>query len=843
MVAALAMPAWLSSTTHAQGTSGQLPDPISAVELSKLMRDFVRPTNEQATAIEALHDSYKERFRALREGDIEKFLMKMQQLQGGSVPGKAQVDEFVRGYERVFKQIEDLDDSFFAAVATLLGDERAQATARAKDARARRRLQSGMANGMVPGTPVADASALAIELRLGDAEAAAIEATLVSYERRLTASMKDLQAAALRAAREMFDEFERAGLAGLTQEAMAEDPERMQQIMETMQRASATVALRYSAKLREVNDMSAKTVQSLQAQLSPKSARRLRLAYLAQVYPELPSDPAGTERLFLWALRSTKTDEASKPQIAAAYERWQQVDGALVEQGVKLIDELRAVASPFEMGDMYVRQGEALQKLALKRAEAASAAIESVAELIGKERAERVVALLTAKQGDVFDETFDPEASEEAGAPGISVSAAPSEANRFSDGSTGSMPGSMPVPASAIDTIAAFSALDESQRLLADTIRSDYAKQWEAEFVPLLAKATASATSRWSLDQATQQYMLDAGKQAAFFAEQQAARDKAAALDAGLFQALAAVLGESALPAVSLVRMERAIDSCAPAQDGMAEMGYMGGTAGVTVNFVSVLRSAGVTPAEAALVHAALAPGADALLAACAAAQASAVQSMREQDEFSVQNMRMHAGQGQADPAEMRRLSDSWRALYQRRQAADAARTAALSRAWDTALATLEEPRRETLRLAYEEASYPAIFRDSRSAQPFIDKARGLHDLTDEQRVALLTLADKYRAEHVAVCRRMKPPPEDPTRALPDASSPEDSRRYWQERMEQANIREKARFERDENSQRAVSQLRRVLTPAQAERIAGLSKYEDNDGTGAQGELHVEAAE
>ena len=48
---------------RAQGTSGQVPDPMSAAELSQFMNLYVHPTKEQGVAIEGLHDGYRERFR------------------------------------------------------------------------------------------------------------------------------------------------------------------------------------------------------------------------------------------------------------------------------------------------------------------------------------------------------------------------------------------------------------------------------------------------------------------------------------------------------------------------------------------------------------------------------------------------------------------------------------------------------------------------------------------------------------------------------------------------------------------------------------------------------------
>lgn len=79
---------------EAQGTSGQLPDPMPTTELNDLLKRYVKPDSTQMATIETLHDDYRTQFRELRESEIEKFLKDMQALGGGGVPSKASVLEF-----------------------------------------------------------------------------------------------------------------------------------------------------------------------------------------------------------------------------------------------------------------------------------------------------------------------------------------------------------------------------------------------------------------------------------------------------------------------------------------------------------------------------------------------------------------------------------------------------------------------------------------------------------------------------------------------------------------------------------------------------------------------------
>lgn len=222
----LLLAAWAGQAAHAQGTYGQLPDPISGPEVARLLRNYVHPTKEQAESIEALHDSYKERFRTLREGDIEKFLAKMRTMQGGMMPSKEQMDDFMKGYERTLKQIEDVDDSFFEAMAALMGADRSSGVRRAQDARTRTRCASGMMSGMAAGATIVDLSSVVLDSGLDAQALAPLDAELVAYEQKATQQMKELNQVGQRAVRDMIDEMQKAGLGEMSSEDMASDPRR-----------------------------------------------------------------------------------------------------------------------------------------------------------------------------------------------------------------------------------------------------------------------------------------------------------------------------------------------------------------------------------------------------------------------------------------------------------------------------------------------------------------------------------------------------------------------------------------------------------------------------------------
>src|SRR5436190_5358349 len=68
-----------AGSARGQGTSGTLPDPISARELTRY-EDRLQLSPQQRQAAETFHEQYKREFRALREGEIADFLKEMRSL-------------------------------------------------------------------------------------------------------------------------------------------------------------------------------------------------------------------------------------------------------------------------------------------------------------------------------------------------------------------------------------------------------------------------------------------------------------------------------------------------------------------------------------------------------------------------------------------------------------------------------------------------------------------------------------------------------------------------------------------------------------------------------------------
>src|SRR5262245_28262857 len=155
LVAALLAPAPAAS---AQGTSGTMPQPITSLELVRY-EDYLQLAPEQRQAAEGFHDEYKQRFQALRDGEIARFLDAMRAMRQAGLPGRAAFDSFMDKMEQAQGRIRSLDDAFFSQLETLLDDARRPAIEHLRLSRARERYRSDTAVGIPPGVvPQADLS-------------------------------------------------------------------------------------------------------------------------------------------------------------------------------------------------------------------------------------------------------------------------------------------------------------------------------------------------------------------------------------------------------------------------------------------------------------------------------------------------------------------------------------------------------------------------------------------------------------------------------------------------------------------------------------------------------------
>ncbi|MDZ4754943.1 MAG: hypothetical protein SGJ11_10675 [Phycisphaerae bacterium] len=813
----------VASPVHAQGTSGQLPDPMSTTDLSKLLDLYVKPTIEQRATIESLHDDYREQFRTLREGDIQKSMDKMALMQGG-MPTKEQMDSFTKGFDKVQRQIADIDDGLFEAIATLVGDDRRPAVNRARDARSRRRATTGLSGGLMGGQSLPDLSAIVLAADLDPETLAAIEPALLTYEQRLTAGTKELGTLGMRMLRDMFDEMEQAGLGNMSQEEMMQDPEKMQAVMEVAQAAIKKASARFQAKAKDLSEMNSKTFQSWRSQLPGDPGRKVRGRFIGAAYPMLSHEPTQAERLFRMALRIRSLGDAERQQVRNAYEEWQKADDAIVDGAMKKFDELAAQRDMMMFGGAMADEGRTAMDVTAKRSETGTKALQSIAALIGDERMKKLYEKQSTPVEDVFAETGDPEAEGGAveGPGGIGVRASAAEAQQF--GSVRGFPG--PIDVATIAVLARQLGVDSGKQALIEILHVDYVKRWGDTTGPIQERANSVQGKIYSNPGENED---PADHLATYFEACRSFMNTATEIDGAFLDNLAKAIDDEGNVVVALARLERTIGRASMPSTFTA----FWGTSESAVNFIEVLRSADLPNADRAKAYAAIGEDIEPLIQTFLASARDEIELQREMAELNVNNLRLYRSAGeQANAAEMQRVAMAIMTTQQRSRALLAQRSEAGRASWNKAVAVLSEAQREALQLEYDQQAFPEIFSDPRSALPFLERADEMQDLTEAQRPQVAALKTRYQKEYIDFCRQMIPK-SDAVPAVP--TRPEDATEYWQQQMERENIRARIAFDRDERSHRTVSQLMRLLTEDQIKRIPGLSEYEKQVDDGRRG--------
>ncbi|HYF14546.1 MAG TPA: Spy/CpxP family protein refolding chaperone [Phycisphaerales bacterium] len=134
----------------------------------------------------------------------------------------------------------------------------------------------------------------------------------------------------------------------------------------------------------------------------------------------------------------------------------------------------------------------------------------------------------------------------------------------------------------------------------------------------------------------------------------------------------------------------------------------------------------------------------------------------------------------------------------------------------------LPEARREEFARRVEEASYPEVYRETRAKRVF-DAANAVVDLTDDQKLALADVQDAYNAELKALQPRMR-------EAWDKLEGEFTGQRIARDGMR--GIGEGTREimeERRALDGKAIDQIRKILTPEQADSIAPAMEEDERD--------------
>src|SRR5688572_20011445 len=261
LLATLMVAVLCSQRAYGQGTMGAVADPISSRDLSNYGKRL-NLSSQQRQALDVYHDQYREEFRQLREGDIEKLMESQRGMQTSPfavMNDRQRVVDALRDLETVMSKIKSVDNRFFDQVQSILTEDQIAQMQGVRQARERARYQTGLSRMTTFVNPAsrADLTTIIAELELSPDEKTALDPLIAQYEANLTAAARKLHEGA---SHMILDALDKLQAQGLDEQAMR-DPERRGQAWQAIRPIMSEVYSNLLEKAATVGELNRKNVR------------------------------------------------------------------------------------------------------------------------------------------------------------------------------------------------------------------------------------------------------------------------------------------------------------------------------------------------------------------------------------------------------------------------------------------------------------------------------------------------------------------------------------------------------------------------------------------------------
>lgn len=386
ILALLAALMWPATSVLAQGSFGTVPDPITSRELEGYA-DRLGLSDLQRQAVLAAHDEYREQFRVLREGDIEKFLSESQGFRGGPAMlqmNRKDIEKALKDLNNVMGKVAALDNALFDQMQAVLTEEQAVTMPRVRQSRERERYTAGLSRMVSFLNPAAraDLSAMLLDIDLTLAEKQASDPIMTSYESTLTASSRRLHDGASDMVIEVLDKMEKNGF----DVQSMQDPQKRGQLFEAFRTVWSEVSGKLQDKAASISTLNRRTLREVAPTLEEEHAARLRNTYLQRAYPEAFSGQNNTGRAFRIARNLDDLTPELRETITALATDYHANNDRLTDQIIEAIDDHRKNTNFMDFDNARRRTfDEKLDGLRNKRTEVNDAALASLKAALGPE--------------------------------------------------------------------------------------------------------------------------------------------------------------------------------------------------------------------------------------------------------------------------------------------------------------------------------------------------------------------------------------------------------------------------------------------------------------------------
>ncbi len=811
LAACLALTAVLTTRAHAQSAKELVGGPITTKRFERTIRAYVAPTDLEMGALDRLHESYLEKFRAEIEPEIAAVAAT-----GAGEPNKDQFEKFMRDLDRINARIAEADNAFFAAATDLLPLDRQATMLRVREARERQRLLSGIVQfGPMMfggGAGFVDFPNLIVKPSILNGVPAEsremFDSALRSQETRVLSQARTYNAEMRKSLTKFFEIYSTMGqgeAAPVEGEPGEFDPGQNQ--MAIMQALAALGAdLRKGVKSNFDANRSAcaqlasmlpeSTMLTVRMDLATRSIGVMGMGYGA-------SARGGGVKSVVAKIRR---DSAFTPEVKAEVET---ILAAYTKDHVAALEALAVAVSESE-GSMFMAMGmggddpSATTALttASERIQAVSReSMTKLAALLG-DRSEGFVRKYehTSEDGTVALVDYYPVKEEKPSNDDETEAAQLNVRSGFSSGY------GVPVPFDAADIlrIGTLVGFDSSMQSVVEAVVEQWkATQWDAQMNPLSDTLTSALSQRMTAGD-NGEVVHDVA------AANTVARTRSAMvkllfeLDELLYADLAGALGLAANdPTLVLLRLERT--------DLIPTRG--GGPGGIVAFPYSASRLLAAGKVDSKTARAVI-EGSSAEFTALASELPAQLARRMENAEKIATVERDFASR---DQARIEASSRIYSTLIAASAALDTEFGASISALFNAAVdANVADPATNAaLKRACVRSMHPEIYRVKDSAERQLAASTQLAGLSEDQLARLDALRAEYEVIYDALCVEMAAGSSNP---FPLGATGED----WQEYTKRAAAIEQIRFRRNERTEKTLGELRRILGSELAASVPGL---------------------
>ena len=844
----LAVAATVSPKALAQSTRDIAGGPLSTRTFERLLQAFLQPTDEESRVLDRLHERYLDRFRAEIDPELTAFMDRSMSDEIAAERPEARLQRQLRDVERITTRIAELDTAFFNGALEVLSEPSRIGFARVRAARERQRLLAGMSRfaplAIGSGTAFVDFVHVVARPRYMDGLAPEARAQLVSLlaaqESRLLAQARVVHGEAAGALAEWYGLSSAiAELRGIHDDGQAAEAkedavpatpdatdvaasappargaDRARQLVDQMRELGKS--MRKAIRANHTDNRSA-AIQLTDILGKPRADQlRVELAlralvdalreswYALEVFVGDPDEGHDHRDAVARIRRDPLLTDEQRAAIDALVASWDADRATLLERMVELVDELcrsdMLAAYGYTISGFDSPDTAASDRLeqewdgAVSRAEAINARLYAgLAEVLGARagvyltRGEDSDAPLEENPDGAADATEDampwrpkaPEPEDDADAQWSSGSAWPSD--------------DTPIPSDILREVLRICDREDAWELGGEIHDSWRTEKWEPRFEELGARLSKAQADCYRVV-GEGELILDKAAQARCREVERAMRDARIELEETLFADLAGGLGfEPSGPECTLLRLARA--------DRIAD------------DALSIPRALVLARATTEEVSAMLAATPEAWRDAVARLQ----EALRRQGALMAEESELQdTDWGMVDEATRTRLGQRMAVVAKERVELSAATVRTLAECFDGALAVaITSPERAAeFRRARRQVTHAEIYVLAQSAERQLAAAAALPDLDEETRARLEALQAEYLAVYDTMSERMVALS---TMNSDGAGAPID----WTEYSKRMQEYERIDFDRKERTEKALSELRRLLGSARAARIPGL---------------------